>query len=548
MIVLGPHVVARPEPEEKNYDISPEHDGITEQLLDTLNAVETDVCAETLASDALSTRWEETRIEISRLLGFIGAAPLSPPLSNHLNTMSKPGTDDAGSCSYFDTTTALAASHIELIQTLDFSLEVIRKGASLRLGLGPIHPGNERVIARAEKAWAERELRQNLGLDSNHFPRLTLSKSRQILRQIMIDLGTSLKVILSHLVNNIESAQWDEFIEDMQYYSHQNAHVLTLSTLSLWLNGLRDLLSFVMSELLSVCSGTQGRQFVTLLEQSVQLANERTQYLQSAFNLLLSNDGFPSVMTSTAQLSDDSTSRGAISTIQQVQSTLEAAQVSLWALNQSFLEGQDQSTGSPAENPRVWLSQFKELLSQTESSMHLFENAFLPASIDEDLQNIEEESATAISTINNVQSTELINEEPPEEQEVQDTVINRHSVSANEHADKTWIFSASGQQSSIRRKRSEHEPRAASRSSEMFEQALLMRDLEKRLCTIRLAKEHEAVRLDANKDDGGDLNAKEMRSVPLFLGVQGSLLSELSSALNGGKDEDFCNEGDVKFK
>jgi hypothetical protein len=285
-----------------------------------------------------------------------------------------------------------------------------------------------------------------------------------------------------------------------------------------------------------------------LLEQSVQLANERTQYLQSAFNLLLSNDGFPSVMTSTAQLSDDSTSRGAISTIQQVQSTLEAAQVSLWALNQSFLEGQDQSTGSPAENPRVWLSQFKELLSQTESSMHLFENAFLPASIDEDLQNIEEESATAISTINNVQSTELINEEPPEEQEVQDTVINRHSVSANEHADKTWIFSASGQQSSIRRKRSEHEPRAASRSSEMFEQALLMRDLEKRLCTIRLAKEHEAVRLDANKDDGGDLNAKEMRSVPLFLGVQGSLLSELSSALNGGKDEDFCNEGDVKFK
>jgi hypothetical protein len=49
------------------------------------------------------------------------------------------------------------------------------------------------------------------------------------------------------------------------------------------------------------------------------------------------------------------------------------------------------------------------------------------------------------------------------------------------------------------------------------------------LGTIKLAKEHEAVRLDENKDDGGDLNRKEMRSVPLFLGVQGSLLSELSS-------------------
>ena len=80
----------------------------------------------------------------------------------------------------------------------------------------------------------------------------------------------------------------------------------------------------------------------------------------------------------------------------------------------------------------------------------------------------------------------------------------------------------------------------------MFEQALLMRDLEKQLGTIKLAKEHEAVRLDENKDDGGDLNRKEMRSVPLFLGVQGSLLSELSSVFYGDKGEDFCNEGDVK--
>jgi hypothetical protein len=78
----------------------------------------------------------------------------------------------------------------------------------------------------------------------------------------------------------------------------------------------------------------------------------------------------------------------------------------------------------------------------------------------------------------------------------------------------------------------------------MFEQALLMGDLEKRLgTTIKLAKEleHEAVRLDENKDDGGDLNRKEMRSVPLFLGVQGSLLSELSSVFYGDKGEDFCN-------
>ena len=60
--------------------------------------------------------------------------------------------------------------------------------------------------------------------------------------------------------------------------------------------------------------------------------------------------------------------------------------------------------------------------------MHHFESAFLPATTDEESQIIEEEPVTAISTINDLQSTELINEDPSEEQEVQDTVIIRHSV------------------------------------------------------------------------------------------------------------------------
>jgi hypothetical protein len=93
--------------------------------------------------------------------------------------------------------------------------------------------------------------------------------------------------------------------------------------------------------------------------------------------------------------------------------------------------------------------------------MHHSESVFLPASTDEESQIIEEEPVTTISTINDLQSTELINEDPSEEQEVQDTVIIRHTESANEHTDKTWIFSASVQQSSMRRNRSEHEPRAA---------------------------------------------------------------------------------------
>jgi hypothetical protein len=249
-------------------------------------------------------------------------------------------------------------------------------------------------------------------------------------------------------------------------------------------------------------------------------------------------------MKSPAHLSLDATRSSAIKTIHQMQSTLEAAQVSLWALMQSFLEGQEESTSSSAENPRVWLSQFNELLSQTESSMHHFENAFLPTSADEDSHIIEKEPITAaISTTKNLQEPELINEEPADEP-VKVTMINPCTIAVNEHADKTWIFSASGQQSSIRRKRSERNPTATSRSSERFEQSLLMRDLQKRLGTIKLAKEHEAVRLDANKDDGGDSKAKEMQSVPFFMGVQGSLLSELSSALNGGRGEDFSNEVD----
>ena len=520
-------MIAPSEPTERsNGEISS-----TEMIVEDDTIVE----AVNLAPDAdqiMERQWEETRLEVSRLLGSIGAAPLAPLGTMNCNLGLISGSS-SGEYSHMDVTTELAAAHVDLIQTMDNALKVLRNGTSLRLGLGPTHSGNEKVISRAEKACVERQIKHHRSMiarnESKYNPKLTLSKSRCILHQTMVDQATSLRVTLT---NCIPCAEWDEFIEDMRYCSQQNASILTISKLSVSLNRLRDLLSFVMSTMLSMSHITTKK--VALLKQSTQLAKERAQFLQSAFELSLCTPDGCSPM-SRSKITHDESIRCTLKSINQMQSVLEAAQVSLWAMRQSLLEEQDQSTSSGADDPRIWLSQLKEQLSQMKASVDHFESAFLPAPVEELAPEPNEESPSAISTaIITCQDIELENNEPTETPMV-DSILNTTDPHPMEHADKTWVFSASGQQSSTRRRR-ERDTRTAPPSTALFEQSMLMHDLQKRLGTMQLAKEHDAVKLDANKEDDEDLNQNERQSAPFFMGVQGSVLSELANALKNSND------------
>ena len=67
---------------------------------------------------------------------------------------------------------------------------------------------------------------------------------------------------------------------------------------------------------------------------------------------------------------------------------------------------------------------------------------------------------------------------------------------------------------------------------------MLMSDLQKRLDSMQLAKEHNKVNLDPVE---GDIRLEEKQderhATPFFMGAQGSLLSELTNALKHGNHE-----------
>eukprot|EP00956_Cyclotella_meneghiniana_P017531 scaffold28710_cov71-Cyclotella_meneghiniana.AAC.5 len=482
-----------------------------------------------VAAYTISSHWEETRIDVSRMLGSIGAPPLTAlTFMQHDDVdLSNANVDDP---LYLDTTSQLSASHVNLIKTLGNALNILVSSTSLRLGLGVSHTENERAVFRAEKAWTERHLnKDNLNARGRCHPKLTLSRSRQILCQIMIDQAISLHAMLTFDV--LEYKKWEEFIDDMKYCyqlnSSQNAPVLTLSKLSIWMNGLRSLLTCVLSQLLS----KNAVKDVSHIKQSCQFVKERFEYLQFTFSLSAPTQvcrSFEAPQDDSQQLSHDESTIEAMKMTCQIQSTLEAAQLSLWAMRHSFFD--DQSDSANSDDPKVWWSQLKDLLSDTESAMNHFKSKYLPDNEKDEMAKIlDDDDQPTMNVHPNSTCIEIDDDAPEEHLRVCPQTLN----SIHEHADKTWIFSASG----THRYKQGSRPLSARtgdflQSTQAFGQTLLIRDLEKRLNTIQLAEEHDAVILDDYNGNVGDPKPSERKHVPFFMGVEGSLLSELSNALD----------------
>ena len=517
MIVLGPHATASLEPLDLSEESSssPELESSQQNVVSDSDAADTDVEMSTPVDDAVLHQWKETRLETSRMLGSIGATPLASSMDDIIGSTSS---------FYLEAASDLAESHVDLIRTLDSAVKTIRVGTGVRLGLGPVQSANEGVVPRVEKAWVERKLKNDYS-SSMHlqhaYPKLALSTSRRILHQIMVDQAISLRGILHS--SNQKYANWDEFIDDMRYFSEmdakQNTPVLTLSKLLVWLNELRIMLSFVMSELLSekIKSVSDQQKMITLFKQSTQLAKERVQFAESAFDL------------SPTEKLDSKPKRHARKMVHQLKSSLDAAHVCLQAMCQTFLQEQDQRiTSEDKKDAYIWWVEFKRLLSQTEVSVDYFQSTFLAEYIQEkESMRLDETPSSETNTVANTSySTEHFDDAP-----IDDIIDGQNSV-RDEHVDKTWVFSASGVYRASNARKTERGPHIPA----AFDQTMLMRDLQTRLKTMELAKEHDVVKLDdTHNEDKSQSSAKEKHSVPFFLGAGGSLLSELSIALKSDK-------------
>lgn len=565
---------------------------------------------------------EETRLEVSKLLGSIGLPPLTT-----MTLMNAASSHCHHQQVHPHHVIEYANVHIDLLHSMHSMLDSLRTGTSLRLGLGVSGVDGRHVVTRVEKAWImrQRRLQQRLRLEEERLttaeinvssydndddsskndrhdneitnaimtpqcnghdksiPKdsapaatktktlvLTFQKLRNILHRAIVDQSMSIHDTLQVFHENVIPTtsttelfvEWGIFVNDLCYTS-LNAPLLTLSRLSNYIDKLGSYLSFSLSVFLVVDNNDfddiTSSSCSDSIERSIQFAKERSAYLQSAGPIShlhqdedKSNDTAAAAAASAMRQENRATgSVDNIVLLKNLQDTFEAARISLWAA-----VGQSQRTfldEDEIDDTTDWWTQFTycierscALIPVVETHYHLTEKT-VTVNKERRKEGTDEDNAELVnnSGCNNV--AEVL-----EDVGKSTTLLLDHHSDKLEYMDKTIVFSGSAigisnnvtQNKRIREKTksvSSFSDRPA-RAFTMMDQTMLFQDLERRLKSMGVVMEHE-VTIDtmtqfgnAKGDDTVTENPIKTQSNPLFLGVSGSLLLELTSAINANNN------------
>ena len=483
----------------------------------------------------------QARVEISKLLGSIGAPPLISSVTGAtteevVNINTTPNTREESVQTYLDNIVELATSHTELLKTMQSCLHMLTIGTGVRLGIGPNNiPGSR----RAERAWLERKLRQHDTAEAvimeSYRPRLTLHRCRQIVHHAIVDQTSSLHSIACGQRVNFEGVtDWDDFVHDLKHTIESNC-VLTLSQLTKWVDSVGQFLRALLSEFLFEETQSKSRTATITIANSVQMARERNVFLQSAFSMSSS---------STTTSCEDNLKRATgnkdgidmNNLIGALKSNLEGAHVSLWA----FEESRTRSEECSESERKKWLVELRDLVERLYSTMSELDKLLLPRSSDEESKDKTDESPSD-NTIDEhctaPPSAILVSDGAGVDDEA------RYSVNGTKKTvplDKTLIFSGNGshKRSQISKDKPARRPvksQNMSRPPSFFNETVLLRDLQSRLKTMGLAEEYEVVaateRHQSTPVGRSKSQSRQGTDLPMFLGVSGPALAELSSAM-----------------
>lgn len=523
------------------------------------------------------------RLEVSKFLGSIGAPPLFSPDDNcvtdnnnyvreanvksqaHHSSVEammidteRQRTDEESVQIYLDSVVELATSHTELLQTIQSCLHMLTVSTGLHLGIGP---NNLPASRRAERALLERNLRShNVSKESmikSYKPTMTLHRYRQILHHAIVDQTTSLQnIVAQHGVNAPGITDWNELVHDLKHTLESDC-VLTLSRLTKWTELVGKYLCATLSQLLSpshlkllllrktLYAGSK----TATIASSMQEAKERIIFLQSAFSMPSSSTA-KSFESSTTSARGKEDGRHLNNLIDSLKSNLEGAHISLWAFQESHSRSEDSES-----DWKDWLGKLNDLVERSHSTMSELDNLVLPSSSSD-----ESESTAYKSASNEIQDDNCITTTPSaihvsdgasvDEEGLHSTCEPKHKVPL----DRTLIFTGNGSH-----KRSQTLKKEAARSSSksrnmppapsFYDQNVLLRDLQNRLKTMGLAEEYEVVAAPEAPDDAPKSNGSKMfrqsrqkNDLPMFLGVSGSALAELSSAMGRQREEQVIME------
>lgn len=455
--------------------------------------------------------------------------------------------------SHFNSIVELATSHTALIETMQSCLHMLSIGTGVRLGIGP---NNIPASRRAERAWMTRQLRQHdttqqAGIKIPHRPQLTLHRCRQILHNAIVDQAKSLQSVGAIGVTFDGMTDWDDFVQDLTYTMNSGC-VLTVSQLSKWIDNLAMFLADILSHNLP-WRGLDKEAYLRMnISDSLQMANERIVFLQSAFSLRNEER---------LVKSPDKKNNGpdVNNIIGALKSTIDGAYVSLWAFEETRSEECSKSEW------KQWLGDLSDLVKRSSSMVKELEDNLLLSSevglssggeridaADESLVGIEDGELCTAPTSAVLVSDGTSKSKVP--------LLSDNEIERNVPFDKTLIFSGNGCHTTTTSRilktkaGSPMKSRNASKPSSFttFHRTVLLQDLQSRLKTIGLADEYEVVAVAATESPDDEVMEIEdrMRSqpstsctdLPMFLGVSGSALAELTSSIRCHQEEQVIIE------
>jgi hypothetical protein len=395
--------------------------------------------------------------------------------------------------------------------------------------------------------------------------------------------------------------EWNIFVHDLCYsITSHDAPTLSLSRLSNYIDKLGSYLSFTLSVFLlvdktefdnttnSCCSSSSSSISCSdIIERSIQFAKERSAYLQSACPMSYQHhdeDDINDTATASAAMRQENRATGSVDNIlllKNLQDTFEAARICLWAaVGQSQqplhtgYQTKDDNNEEIAEDARDWWTQFKyyidrscDLIPVVEAQYHHLTEETAIVNEQRRKEGTDEDNA---DSLNNNCCNNIV--EVLEDVGKSTTLLIDNRSDELEYVDKTIVFTGSGigmsnnvtQQNIIREKTKSSLLSASSRPAgtfNMMDQTMLLQDLELRLKSMGVVLEHEVImdttaefdNSQTSGNSGGIINGWDdtisenpikNQSNPLFLGVSGSLLVELTSAINTKQhDLSYCKGG-----
>jgi hypothetical protein len=425
---------------------------------------------------------------------------------------------------------------------------------------------------------------------------LTFHKLRNTLHRAIVDQAMSIHDTMKYHHENIIPTtttttvlldEWNIFVHDLCYtITSHDAPTLSLSRLSNYIDKLGSYLSLTLSVFLlvdntefdnttnSCCSSSSSCS--DIIKRSIQFAKERSAYLQSACPMSYQHhdeDDINDTATATAAMRQENRATGSIDNIlllKNLQDTFESARICLWAAVgqsqqplHSCYQTKDDSNEEIAEDARDWWTQFKYYIDRSYALIPVVEAQYHhlteKTAIVNEQRRKEGTDEDHVDSLNNNCCNNIV--EVLEDVGKSTTLLlDNRSDELEYYVDKTIVFSGSGigmsnnvtQQSIIREKTKSSLSSTSSRPARTFnmmDQTMLLQDLEHRLKSMGVVLEHEVImdttaefdNTQTSSNSGGVINSWDdtisenpikNRSNPLFLGVSGSLLVELTSAIN----------------